>query len=130
VCLLASYLPLGLALSRSKEPQWERRPGDELPRKQNELRHNPPPNAIPTTFSSFSRDLLNVTSIFLWQVVPLWRQKAGRDEEKLVIWDYHAIFLLIHEGAAGSGQPRKCLVFDLDSDLPFPTYFHKVGSDD
>ena len=27
------------------------------------------------------------------RVVPLWRQKAGRDEEKLVIWDYHAILL-------------------------------------
>ena len=22
---------------------------------------------------------------------------------------------------------RRCLVFDLDSDLPFPTFFHKVS---
>jgi len=51
------------------------------------------------------------------QVVPLWRQRAGRDEEKLVIWDYHVIFI--------SKPDERCLVFDLDSDLPFPTYFHK-----
>ena len=53
----------------------------------------------------------------LLQVVPLWRQRAGRDEEKLVIWDYHVI--LIYK------PDERCLVFDLDSDLPFPTYFHK-----
>ena len=52
-----------------------------------------------------------------FQVVPLWRQRAGRDEEKLVIWDYHVIFI--------SKPDERCLVFDLDSDLPFPTYFHK-----
>ena len=27
------------------------------------------------------------------QVVPLWRQRAGKDEEKLVIWDYHAVLI-------------------------------------
>ena len=52
-----------------------------------------------------------------FQEVPLWRQRAGRDEEKLVIWDYHVIFI--------SKPDERCLVFDLDSDLPFPTYFHK-----
>lgn len=52
------------------------------------------------------------------QVVPLWRQRAGRDEEKLVIWDYHVIFVY-------KSDERRCLVFDLDSDLPFPTFFHK-----
>ncbi len=51
-------------------------------------------------------------------MVPLWRQKAGKDEEKLVIWDYHVLFLYRPE-------EKRCLVFDLDSDLPFPTYFHK-----
>lgn len=51
------------------------------------------------------------------QVVPLWRQRAGRDEEKLVIWDYHVIFVYKPDD--------RCLVFDLDSDLPFPTFFHK-----
>ena len=39
--------------------------------------------------------------------------------EKLVIWDYHVIFVY-------KPDERRCLVFDLDSDLPFPTFFHKV----
>jgi hypothetical protein len=51
------------------------------------------------------------------RVVPLWRQKAGRDEEKLVIWDYHVILLYRPDD--------RTLVYDLDSELPFPTYFHK-----
>ncbi|XP_044746553.1 protein N-terminal glutamine amidohydrolase isoform X1 [Coccinella septempunctata] len=50
--------------------------------------------------------------------VPLWKQRAGKDEDKLVIWDYHVIFLYHPE-------PQRCLVYDLDSDLPFPTYVHK-----
>ena len=49
--------------------------------------------------------------------MPLWRQKAGRDEEKLVIWDYHVIFIYRPD--------ERTLVYDLDSELPFPTYFHK-----
>ena len=53
------------------------------------------------------------------QVVPLWRQKAGKDEEKLVIWDYHVLLIL------RMAADDRCLVYDLDSDLPFPTYFHK-----
>nr|CAI5823505.1 unnamed protein product [Callosobruchus analis] len=52
------------------------------------------------------------------RTVPLWRQRAGKDEDKLVIWDYHVIFLYHPE-------PDKCLVYDLDSELPFPTYVHK-----
>ena len=49
------------------------------------------------------------------QVVPLWRQKAGKDEEKLVIWDYHAIFLYKPE--------EKTLVFDLGKE----TYAYLQG---
>ncbi|KAB7498144.1 Protein N-terminal glutamine amidohydrolase, partial [Armadillidium nasatum] len=64
--------------------------------------------------------------------VPLWRQRSGKDEERLVTWnysyifnscvgpinkDYHVIFMYCLDD--------RCLVFDLDSDLPFPTYFHK-----
>ncbi|XP_025835216.1 protein N-terminal glutamine amidohydrolase [Agrilus planipennis] len=52
------------------------------------------------------------------RTVPLWRQKAGKEEDKLVIWDYHVIFLYHPE-------PDKCLVYDLDSELPFPTFVHK-----
>lgn len=73
------------------------------------------------------------------RTVPLWRQRAGKDEDRLVIWvswhmfslkrrkkhfmyillqDYHVIFLYHPE-------PDRCLVYDLDSELPFPTYVHK-----
>ncbi|GLV46380.1 tungus [Carabus blaptoides fortunei] len=52
------------------------------------------------------------------RTVPLWRQRAGRDDDRLVIWDYHVIFLY-------QPEPERCLVFDLDSELPFPTYVHK-----
>lgn len=49
--------------------------------------------------------------------VPLWRQRMGKSEDKLVTWDYHVVFMYEPDD--------RCLVFDLDSDLPFPTYFHK-----
>ncbi|CAO1371188.1 unnamed protein product [Diamesa serratosioi] len=52
------------------------------------------------------------------RTVPLWRQKAGRGEDKLVVWDYHVFFM-------HNPSPNRCLVFDLDTTLPFPTYFHK-----
>ena len=43
------------------------------------------------------------------QVVPLWRQKAGKDEEKLVIWDYHVLLILRQ---AGCNSMEK-LLYDL-----------------
>ncbi|XP_066253643.1 protein N-terminal glutamine amidohydrolase [Euwallacea similis] len=52
------------------------------------------------------------------RTVPLWKQRAGKDEDRLIIWDYHVIFVYHPE-------PEKCLVYDLDSELPFPTYVHK-----
>lgn len=54
----------------------------------------------------------------LSRTVPLWRQRAGKDDGKLVVWDYHVIFLYHPE-------VNRCLVYDLDSELPFPTYVHK-----
>jgi len=48
--------------------------------------------------------------------VPLWSQKAGREEDGLVIWDYHVILLYKKE----DGQT---LVYDLDTLLPFPAQF-------
>jgi len=68
-----------------------------------------------------AQELDKVWAVFISnkkRVVPLWKQKAGRDEEKLVIWDYHVITLYRPEEA-------RTLVYDLDSELPFPTYFHK-----
>ncbi|XP_055312348.1 protein N-terminal glutamine amidohydrolase isoform X2 [Sitodiplosis mosellana] len=52
------------------------------------------------------------------RTVPLWRQKAGRGDDKVVIWDYHVFFM-------HNPTPTRCLIFDLDTTLPFPTYFHK-----
>ncbi|XP_017484580.1 PREDICTED: protein N-terminal glutamine amidohydrolase isoform X3 [Rhagoletis zephyria] len=52
------------------------------------------------------------------RTVPLWRQKAGRGDDQVVIWDYHVFFM-------HNPTPNRCLVFDLDTTLPFPTYFHK-----
>lgn len=72
------------------------------------------------------------------RTVPLWRQKAGRGDDQVVIWvsyaskickkcsnglltfyqDYHVFFM-------HNPSPNRCLVFDLDTTLPFPTYFHK-----
>lgn len=34
------------------------------------------------------------------------------------IQDYHVFFM-------HNPSPNRCLVFDLDTTLPFPTYFHK-----
>ena len=42
------------------------------------------------------------------RVVPLWRQKAGRDEEKLVIWDYHVILIYRPDHRRDTSQ---CLVY-------------------
>ena len=49
------------------------------------------------------------------RVVPLWRQKAGKDEEKLVIWDYHVILIIKTD--------ERSTVFDLDTNLPYPCDF-------
>lgn len=69
---------------------------------------------------NFENELPKCFAVFVSnkkRVVPLWRQKAGKDEEKLVIWDYHVIFIYRPD--------ERTLVYDLDSELPFPTYFHK-----
>lgn len=48
-------------------------------------------------------------------LVPLWKQKAGKDADGLVVWDYHVF--LIYEGYNSSW------VFDSDSLLQFPVHF-------
>ncbi|XP_015523415.1 protein N-terminal glutamine amidohydrolase [Neodiprion pinetum] len=53
--------------------------------------------------------------------VPLWRQKAGKDEDQLVLWDYHAILIYAPDDRA--------VVYDLDSALPFPTHFWKYATE-
>ncbi|XP_026155818.1 protein N-terminal glutamine amidohydrolase [Mastacembelus armatus] len=46
------------------------------------------------------------------RMVPLWKQKSGRDKQP-VIWDYHVILMQV-------GHQSDSLVYDLDSELSFP----------
>ena len=46
--------------------------------------------------------------------VPLWNQRAGREEDGLTLWDYHVI--LLYKGV----DLQSTLVYDLDTRLPFP----------
>ncbi|XP_057982091.1 protein N-terminal glutamine amidohydrolase isoform X1 [Malania oleifera] len=48
--------------------------------------------------------------------VPLWHQKAGMRADGLVLWDYHVI--CIQRKKEENSPP---LVWDLDSNLPFPS---------
>ncbi|KAH9503853.1 hypothetical protein Btru_063994 [Bulinus truncatus] len=60
-------------------------------------------------------ELLKCYSIFISnraKKVPLWHQKASKNKERLVVWDYHVIFLY-HDSSAS-------LVYDLDTELGFP----------
>ncbi|XP_029942504.1 protein N-terminal glutamine amidohydrolase [Salarias fasciatus] len=56
------------------------------------------------------------------RTVPLWKQKSGRTGQP-VIWDYHVVLL-----QTGSGS--ESLIYDLDSELPFPCsldrYIHQA----
>ena len=54
------------------------------------------------------------------KAIPLWRQKAGQDEN-FVMWDYHVIFL--EETELGTR------VYDLDTTLPFPVEFETYLSE-
>ncbi|CAK9812473.1 Protein N-terminal glutamine amidohydrolase [Anthophora plagiata] len=54
-----------------------------------------------------------------WRSVPLWRQRAGKDEDKLVVWDFHVILIYAPD--------ERAVVYDLDSALPFPTHFWKYA---
>ncbi|XP_046837520.1 protein N-terminal glutamine amidohydrolase-like [Vespa crabro] len=53
--------------------------------------------------------------------VPLWRQRAGKDEDKLVVWDYHVILIYAPD--------ERAVVYDLDSALPYPTHFWKYATE-
>ncbi|XP_042417067.1 protein N-terminal glutamine amidohydrolase-like [Zingiber officinale] len=49
------------------------------------------------------------------KMVPLWHQKASKRSDGVVLWDYHVICIQKRRGEAFD------LVWDLDSDLPFPS---------
>ncbi|XP_050408163.1 protein N-terminal glutamine amidohydrolase [Patella vulgata] len=44
--------------------------------------------------------------------IPLWSQKHSKRDDKLVLWDYHVIFVF--------KDNHKVLVYDLDTTLTFP----------
>ncbi|XP_014663010.1 PREDICTED: protein N-terminal glutamine amidohydrolase-like [Priapulus caudatus] len=54
------------------------------------------------------------------KTVPLWMQVAASNPTKPVVWDYHVIF--VYKDCVG------CLVYDLDTVLPFPYTFRKYAS--
>lgn len=47
--------------------------------------------------------------------IPLWRQSASKQDDGLVVWDYHVIMVYHNE--------NESIVFDFDTTLPFPTPF-------
>nr|CAG4652113.1 EOG090X0C0Q [Triops cancriformis] len=49
------------------------------------------------------------------RAIPLWKQKAGKDDDCLIIWDYHVIFVVKNADSS--------LVYDLDTTLTFPVPF-------
>ena len=54
------------------------------------------------------------------RTVPLWCQSASEAEEGLVVWDYHVILIIKNE--------LNCIVFDLDSSLPYPSEFDSYSN--
>ncbi|KAK4839750.1 hypothetical protein QYF36_024649 [Acer negundo] len=48
--------------------------------------------------------------------IPLWHQKASKRADGVILWDYHVVCI---QRKRGGDFP--CLVWDLDSSLPFPS---------
>ncbi|XP_014299975.1 protein N-terminal glutamine amidohydrolase isoform X1 [Microplitis demolitor] len=53
--------------------------------------------------------------------VPLWRQREGKGDDKVIVWDYHAILIYAPD--------ERAVVYDLESALPFPTFFWKYANE-
>uniref|UniRef100_A0A1B6G201 Protein N-terminal glutamine amidohydrolase n=1 Tax=Cuerna arida TaxID=1464854 RepID=A0A1B6G201_9HEMI len=53
--------------------------------------------------------------------IPLWRQRVGKDEDGLVVWDYHVIMVYYNEEASW--------VYDFDTQLKFPTPFSEYSKE-
>nr|CAG4650428.1 EOG090X0C0Q [Sida crystallina] len=52
--------------------------------------------------------------------IPLWKQKAGKDQDGFVVWDYHVFFL-------HASETRINQIYDLDSTLQFPCNFDEYA---
>ncbi|CAO3589680.1 unnamed protein product [Absidia cylindrospora] len=56
------------------------------------------------------------------ETFPMWRQRASKLSEQLVVWDYHVI-LLVSDGAGHTGSEHiaaATVVYDFDTTLSFP----------
>ncbi|KAL6619315.1 hypothetical protein ACP70R_034454 [Stipagrostis hirtigluma subsp. patula] len=56
--------------------------------------------------------------------VPLWHQKASYSDDGFILWDYHVICI-----QSRRNKEVLDLVWDMDSDLPFPSPFLHYVSD-
>ncbi|KAJ0043508.1 hypothetical protein Pint_17888 [Pistacia integerrima] len=65
------------------------------------------------TFGKWSRLMGDFTMI---QYIPLWHQKASKRADGITLWDYHVVCI---QRKKDGDSP--CLVWDLDSSLPFPS---------
>ncbi|XP_065181887.1 protein N-terminal glutamine amidohydrolase-like [Sycon ciliatum] len=54
--------------------------------------------------------------------IPLFQQRAGKDRNGLVVWDYHVVFVCHPPG-------QHAVVYDLDTRLPFPCGFARYARD-
>ncbi|KAH0454143.1 hypothetical protein IEQ34_016067 [Dendrobium chrysotoxum] len=71
--------------------------------------------------SNMSIDIaIKIQNDLLHALIPLWNQKASKSSDKLVIWDYHVICIqIVNQKNAEEGRSSH-LIWDLDSNLPFP----------
>nr|CAB3465381.1 unnamed protein product [Digitaria exilis] len=61
--------------------------------------------------------------------VPLWHQKASNSDDGFICWDYHVICIQVKINFTGVMRNKGevlDLVWDLDSDLPFPCPFSQL----
>ncbi|XP_005111433.1 protein N-terminal glutamine amidohydrolase [Aplysia californica] len=52
--------------------------------------------------------------------IPLWHQRAGKNPERLVVWDYHVIMVY--------NEKESPLVYDLDTELSFPCHLKEYAA--
>lgn len=66
----------------------------------------------------------------LTKTVALWNQKAARDKDSVVVWDYHVILILEHnvKDTPNLSGDRKSWVYDFDTWLQMPYSFDDYWS--
>lgn len=87
------------------------------------IRPQPPTDVFVTCFVSsnyfqMKNKILLKTEFFPWFSVFLYKIFTIFFPLFFPLQDYHVFFM-------HNPMPTRCLIFDLDTTLPFPTYFHK-----